>query len=48
MEKQMNSQFYEVNYEKYFPEHTLIDASVISPTETSGINTPLNSGIIFG
>lgn len=48
MEKQVKSQFNEVNSEKYYSEYALIDSSIINPVDMTGANTQLDSGIIFG
>ena len=48
MEKQVKSQFNEVNSEKYYSEYALIDPRIINSVEITGVNTQLDSGIIFG
>ena len=48
MEKQVKSQFNEVNNEKYYSEYALIDSSIINSVEITSASTQLDSGIIFG
>lgn len=48
MKDQMKSQFSEVNNEKFYSEYALIDSSVINSAELTGVNSQLDSSIIFG